>query len=57
MTTYEDQRDKLAKSHGGLWGEHMDYPVEDWQAEVACGDTRLGYWDWVMAQMGIGAES
>lgn len=33
------------------WGEHPDHPVADWQAEVAGGDTRLGYWAWVAAQL------
>lgn len=31
----------------GVWGEVADYPVEDWQYEVANGDTRVGYWTWV----------
>lgn len=26
------------------------YPVTDWKYEVANGDTRLGYHDWVMAR-------
>jgi hypothetical protein len=29
------------------WDDHPDYPVKDWQYEVANGDTRLGYWDWI----------
>ena len=29
------------------WAIDPDYPVEDWKYEVACNDTRLGYWDWV----------
>jgi len=24
------------------------FPIEDWQYEVRCGDTMLGYVDWVM---------
>lgn len=32
---------------GGTWGEHPEYPVSDWQYEVANGYTRSGYWDWV----------
>ena len=28
------------------WADHEDYPVADWQYEVANGDTRLGYADW-----------
>jgi hypothetical protein len=27
--------------------EHTDFPMEDWQYEVACGDTVLGYSEWV----------
>lgn len=29
------------------WGEHALYGREDWKAEVANGDTQLGYWAWV----------
>ena len=29
------------------WSSYPDYPVEDWKAEVANGNTRLGYWEWV----------
>ena len=31
------------------WGEDARYPVSDWQHEVAEGDTRMGYWEWVAA--------
>lgn len=31
----------------GIWDEDEDYPVADWQDEVANNDTRLGYWEWV----------
>ena len=31
----------------GPWGEHPDYPADDWKFDVVNGDTRLGYWDWV----------
>ncbi len=37
----------LTEKFGGIWSEHPDYPAADWQYEVANGDTRLGYWDWV----------
>jgi hypothetical protein len=33
-----------------MWEIDFEYPVEDWQDEVACDDTRLGYWAWVEAQ-------
>ena len=29
------------------WGSDPQYPRDDWAYEVACGDTSLGYWDWV----------
>lgn len=34
----------------GVWDNDPDYPPEDWRYEVANGDTRLGYWDWVVNQ-------
>ena len=43
----------MADEHKSHWDEDEDYPVEDWQYEVANGDTRLGYWDWVKAKKGI----
>lgn len=39
------------KKEKGYWAGHPDWPAEDWQAEVANGDTRRGYWDWVQAGM------
>ena len=35
---------------GSVWDEDPDYPVDDWQHEVANDDTRLGYWPWVEDQ-------
>ena len=32
------------------WIDYPDCPSADWQAEVANGDTRLGYRDWVFAR-------
>jgi len=40
--------DDIMEAHGGFWGEHPDYPVEDWQHEVRNDDTRVGYWEWVV---------
>mgnify|MGYP003394773457 CR=1 FL=1 len=34
----------------GPWGEHPEYPVEDWKSEVANDETRLGYWPWVASR-------
>jgi len=39
------------KEHGGFWGHYPDHPVGDWQDEVAAGNTRLGYWEWVGVQL------
>jgi hypothetical protein len=41
----------LQSQHGGEWGEHPDFPVDDWQQAVASDDTRLGYWSSVKAQI------
>jgi hypothetical protein len=37
-------------SDGSHWDDDPDYPPEDWQAEVANDDTRLGYAAWVASQ-------
>lgn len=39
---------ELADTFGGVWGEHPRFPVEQWQYEVANGDTRASYWDFVL---------
>jgi len=41
----------LKEAYGGTWGEHPAYPVADWQLDIANGDTRLGYWEWVAASL------
>lgn len=35
----------------GLTAEHPDFPELDWQEAVARGDTREGYWAWVVQEM------
>lgn len=35
----------------GLSNEHPDFPEIDWQETVAKGETREGYWDWVVNEM------
>jgi hypothetical protein len=36
----------------GAFGESIPaFPVEDWRNDVANGDTRMGYWEWVAAQL------
>jgi len=38
------------------WRIDRQYPVQDWQYEVSCGNTRLGYLDWVNHQKTIATE-
>lgn len=47
--SFAQDAEALADSCGGFWSTHPDHPIEDWQHEVAEGDTRLGYWDWAVA--------
>ena len=44
-------RDKYRHPDGNQWGEHPDFPREDWQYEVSGGDTTLGYWEWFEAKI------
>lgn len=46
LTSYE-----LSEQFGGVWGSHPEHPVSDWCYEVSNGDTRLGYWDWVLTKL------
>lgn len=32
------------------WADHPIYSAEDWRYEVANGDTRQGYWEWVASK-------
>ena len=32
---------------GQYWSEDADWPSADWRYDVANGDTRLGYGEWV----------
>ena len=36
-----------------MWGEHEGWPVEDWQRAVSEDETRLGYWEWVEANVDL----
>jgi hypothetical protein len=33
---------------GHYWEDDPIYPSEDWRYEVINGDTRVGYWEWVV---------
>lgn len=41
----------------GHWEDHPDYPSSDWSDEVANGNTRLGYTDWVASMIDQDSES
>ena len=41
--------DQLREKYGE-WGEHLRYPVDDWNNDVDSDNTRQGYWDWVASQ-------
>ena len=40
----------------GHWYSDHRFPVEDWQAEVANDETRLGYWAWVENRIDMAEE-
>ena len=50
----EGLAEALKEAHGGMWGEHPEFPVDDWLYEVDNGDTRLGYWVWVAVRKADG---
>ena len=33
------------------WDDHPDHSVEDWKYEIANGNTRQGYVDWVNSSL------
>lgn len=40
-----------AKFESDYWAEHPDYPVADWQHEVAEDNTRQSYREWVLQRL------
>lgn len=49
--TEAEKVSRLKGQHGGQWGKHPTHKIDDWQYLVSNGDTRLGYWEWVQAQI------
>lgn len=47
MITFTDAEDALSNLDADEQGPESRFPVEDWQYEVANGDTRLGYEAWL----------
>ena len=48
--------EELSEKHGGYWGEHLLYPLSDWQKHVRNNETRQGYWEYVEAQMEVAKD-
>ncbi len=48
---------ELLREEYGTWAAHPDYPMADWGYEVANGDTRLGYWEWVVCRLERDSEA
>ena len=42
--------------HGGPTDDHPEHPHDDWVYEVQNGDTRLGYWAWVVSKLEEAAD-
>tara|TARA_R110001583_G_scaffold191644_2_gene357266 strand:- start:3781 stop:3939 length:159 start_codon:yes stop_codon:yes gene_type:complete len=42
---------RFQDEHGGYCGQHPDYPLADWQSEVANADTRDSYWFWAFSAL------
>ena len=38
------------ETHEDYWGERPGHPIDDWKYEVRNDDTRMGYWEWVVAR-------
>ena len=47
VNTTEERAHRCAKPIRDVWGADSRWTVTDWQYDVANGDTRLGYWEWV----------
>jgi hypothetical protein len=47
----EQPRAEVLREQHGNWGEHEDFPVNDWREEVQNLHTRRGYWEWVAAEL------
>lgn len=50
MTDFYKEAVELANQHG-YWSEHPHYSVKDWMADVRDGNTRLGYWTWILFRL------
>ena len=44
----------FSQTYGGVWSQHPEYPIEEWQQAVWDDETRVGYWDWVLSKIEAG---
>ncbi|MEC9346634.1 MAG: hypothetical protein VYB54_10420 [Pseudomonadota bacterium] len=47
LGTIDSRVIELANLHGGIWGEHKDYPLDAWIEKVKTEETADSYWIWV----------
>lgn len=50
VTSADETYTPAAQPERDYWGENSEFPVEDWKYQVANGDTRRGYWEWIEAE-------
>lgn len=43
-----DKAWKLCQDYGGIWGEHPQLKVHNWQLAIEFNQTRDSYWNWVV---------
>lgn len=43
-----EEAHELANQYGGVWSEHPEHRLIDWQYEAYNNNTRSSYWDWVL---------
>lgn len=51
LVQYDVVEDEFMRARGYWKREHEDHPITDWRAEVIAGETMMGYWEWVRAQV------
>lgn len=43
--------EELKAANGGHWGSHPKFTVARWMDDVSAGNTRLGYWEWMLEEL------
>jgi hypothetical protein len=55
LNAYQPGTQALIEQYG-VWGEHPEWPFEDWAYQIAQQETRRSYWDWVAASIEANEE-